>query len=482
MSQRGTRLRPTRLGLGAALIAIVATWVSSARPTEATTTGGGGVRLLLTRPAGSDDPIVWVKITSDGRTAFVHTKAELIDDLPPSDRFRVFAVDVASGAVRLVTDDWRVEPMAISGDGRSMLVAYEVDDKTDVPTLLNTETGATRRLTQGGGNLTDGVISADGSTAAFTVSRPFEDDFTTRLVIADLVSGTNDVSLVDADGDLFDPFLSADGSVIAFSSYADNLPVGVGNNGSDAVVLDRRTNEMRFAYTSDDGDVADDQSAVSGLSADGSTVIVRSWASNFDGPSNGEMNYFAYRRDADVISRIISTGIDTPTMTSVEATSSDGSRLLLKPDVTNEVMVYDVGARQWSNIAVGSDGTPADAGVPGFASAMAMSADGTVVAFVSPATNLGADHDDVQDVFVWGAPATTTATADETPAAPPASPPELPRDPQAEHEGARLACTIFGYLPGVPVACRDGSTPHSIAMMLSRMIVRAVVFDTKSNG
>ena len=488
MPQRSTRLSGSRFAVGAALMVTVATCLSSATPTVATTTGGAaGVRLLVTRPSGEDDSVTWVKLTNDGRTAFVNTKAELVDDLAPSDHPRVFAVDVASGAVRLVTDDRRVTPLAISGDGRLMLVGYEEDDTTDVPTLLNTETGATRPLTQGGGAIGDAVFSSDGSTAAFTVSRPSEQDFINHLVIADLTTSTNDISLVDADGDLFDPYLSADGSILAFSSYAGNLPVGVGNNGSDAVVLDRRTNEMKFAYTTTDGAVADDQSAVSGMSADGSTVIVRSWATNFDGPSHGEMNYFAYQRDSGAISKIIDTGIDTPSMTNVAAASADGSLLLLKPDITHEVMRYDVASRQWSNIALAADGALADGGVTDFAGAMAMSADGSVVAFVSTATNLGADHDDINDVFVWGAaPVTADDPPDGPSAAPPTSSPPSTPPPStslpAEGRHARLACSIFSYLPGVPLVCRDGGTMHSVIATLARVVVRAVVFNDNFTG
>ena len=92
-------------------------------------------------------------LTDDGGTAFVMTKAELLPDLPPSDRFRVFAVDVATGTPRLVTDDWRVSPEAVSADGRVMLVTYQVDDSKLVPAIVDTSTGQiVRRLFDEAGN------------------------------------------------------------------------------------------------------------------------------------------------------------------------------------------------------------------------------------------------------------------------------------------------------------------------------------------
>ena len=47
---------------------------------------------------------------------------------------------------------------------------------------------------------------------------------------------------------------------------------------------DRATGLMRYAYTTDDGDVANDQSTAGAISADGSTVLVHSWATNLGGP------------------------------------------------------------------------------------------------------------------------------------------------------------------------------------------------------
>jgi Tol biopolymer transport system component len=181
-----------------------------------------------------------------------------------------------------------------------MVARYHVDDRADSVVLLDTATGEVRDLLSFTGSLHGGDISADGSTVALSFNRwgdPAQPKL--GLYLIDTVSGSMDDSLLLADGDLFHPHLSADGSVLAFSSYADNLPVGIGNDGSDAVVFDRHANVMTFAYTTIDGDVADDQSVASAISADGSIVIIGSSASNLGGagPLGGAVSVSVRSRD-----------------------------------------------------------------------------------------------------------------------------------------------------------------------------------------
>jgi hypothetical protein len=410
----------------------------AAQPADA----GSQIRPLVTRPDGEDEGTFWARITDDGRTAFLFTRDELLPDLPPSDRYRVFAVDVATTTVRLVTDDWRIQPEAVSADGRLMVARYHVDDRADSVVLLDTATGEVRDLLSFTGSLHGGDISADGSTVALSFNRwgdPAQPKL--GLFLIDTVSGSMDDSLLLADGDLFHPHLSADGSVLAFSSYADNLPVGIGNDGSDAVVFDRHANVMTFAYTTIDGDVADDQSVASAISADGSIVIIGSSASNLGGAGPlGAQSPYRFDRVTGATTSIVVPGAGPDVVLQVVDSSRDASRHLLTGDGSPAVYLYDVVSSRAVDVTRAADGTPSDGGLPtGRRENLSMNADGTAVVVVTTASNLGPDHDDIADVFVWEL--TGPALPEVPPVArPPTTEPTVPAEPPVTSPPAPVTC------------------------------------------
>ena len=75
------------------------------------------------------------------------------------------------------------------------------------------------------------------------------------------------------------------------------------------------------------------------------------------------------------------------------------------------------------DVALAPSGEPANSMVTNFAHSTSLNADGTMVAFISQASNLGSDADDINDVFVWTAagleapPSTTPTPVVTTPAA-----------------------------------------------------------------
>jgi Tol biopolymer transport system component len=398
----------------------------------------------------------WARIADDGRTAFLFTRDELLPDLPPSDRYRVFAVDVATGALRLVTDDWRVEPEAISADGRLMVAKYHVDDDSDTAVLIDTTTGEVRDLLSFTGSLHSGDISADGSTIALSFDRSAGTaESKLELFLIDSATGAFDESLLIADGDLFHPHLSADGSVLAFSSYADNLSVGVGNDGSDAVVLDRLTNVMTFAYTTIDGDVADDQSVASMISADGSIVFIGTSATNLGGPiPAGSPPPYRFDRTTGATTAVVVPGTDV--IAELVDTSRDGSRQLVSSDGDTSAYLYDVPSGRSVEVTRAAGGSSADGRLPtGPLANLSMNADGTVVVLVTSATNLGPDHDDVADVFVW------ELIGSELPEAPPTETlPTMPPEPPMPTEPTPPPPPVDVPVD-VPVVVPDEDAPHS---------------------
>jgi hypothetical protein len=388
-------------------------------------TDPNSVRLLVQRPADDANQPWWSRITDDGRTAFVSTRAELVADLPPSDHSRLFAVDVATNDVRLVTDDWRFQPRAASADGRFIVGAYEfgLDDNSAVAIDTVTSVIHTFDLGEPITFLRDVSISLDGTTAALSLTTGLGPSLSDeRLFIVDMATGHVEEPLAGADGALWGPRLSSDGSIVAFSSYAENLDMAPGNSGSDPVVYDRRTGTLSYALTTMDGDVPNDQSTVLALSDDANTVLINSWASNLGGQpltdTDFKMRPYLFDRTTGRTEPLSIPDVDTMIDWSIVDTSNDLNVLAVASSVGVTSILYDVAADESRSLY--GPGVVPNAGLLASAyDGISLDATGDVAVFASGATNLGPDADEIADVFIVGAP---EPQADGEPYSPPEHP------------------------------------------------------------
>jgi Tol biopolymer transport system component len=219
------------------------------------------------------------------------------------------------------------------------------------------------------------------------------------------------------------PAISADGRIVAYASAAPDFVTDDSNSMTDVFVSERARNETTLLSRGLNGAAADGPSAVDSapaISADGQLVAFSSSATNLvAGDSNGVGDVFVYDRARKEMSRVSvgpggaeATGRDS----FAPALSGDGRYVAFASDANNlvaddtnnatDVFVYDRQAKTTARVSLGPDGVQADGGE---SYGPALSADGTVVAFVSRATNLAPGAtDDGDTVFVRDLKAGTT--------------------------------------------------------------------------
>lgn len=276
---------------------------------------------------------------------------------------------VATGCNLRVTDgNGQSVAASISADGRyvafyssaSNLVAGDTNGQPDV-FVLDRETSAITRVTDGDFGSYSPTISADGSHVAFVSDA-------TNLVSGGDTIYARDVFLWEAASDTITqltngnanaqssyPAISADGSRVAFNSLASNLVPGDVNTSEDVFLWDDATETITKVSPSPTRGGSE-----AAISADGSTVVYESTASDVNPPDPNGLRY-------DIFSWDVSTG----TTTRVTSGNSDS---------------------RWSTV----------------------SGDGTTVAFTSNATDLVAgDTNGVEDVFWWDATTGVTTAVTE---------------------------------------------------------------------
>jgi Tol biopolymer transport system component len=119
----------------------------------------------------------------------------------------------------------------------------------------------------------------------------------------DLVSGS--VSNGAASAGSQDPSISSDGRYVAFTSEASNLVTGVDSGFNDIYLRDRQLN-MTTRISVSNTDIQPNASSVQPrISADGSTVVFASDASNLiDNDINGTRDIFSYDVQTSILTRI----------------------------------------------------------------------------------------------------------------------------------------------------------------------------------
>ncbi|MBA3553118.1 MAG: PD40 domain-containing protein, partial [Actinobacteria bacterium] len=274
------------------------------------------------------------------------------------------------------------------------------------------------------------VFSADGTHVAYrsgaTNLHPLDTDSTFDIYVKHLATGemylastsTPDPEtgeVVKGNTSSYNPYLSADGTRIAFRSYSTNLHPDDSDFLSDVYVKDLNTGETRLASTSDgngpnDGEKGNGPSGNPALSADGTKVAFYSSATNLD-PGDTDTANDVYVKDLDTLDiQLVSTsdtGVKGNGGSSLPYMSADGTLVAFRSNATNldpgdtdqtfDIYVKNLVTGDLALVSTTETGIKGD----GDSASPYISADGASVAFSSRATNLDpADPDSLEDLYV----------------------------------------------------------------------------------
>lgn len=263
------------------------------------------------------------------------------------------------------------------------------------------------------------AISSDGLTVVF-------ESYATNLATSDHngardvfvwsalnpSGGSKRISLgpadVEANSESFEPTVSGDGKVVAFSSSAGNLAPGV--SGTSTVNVFRRdlTTGATTLVTRDAGGMGVGGSRPS-LSEDGNRLAFQSFAATLvPTDANGLWDVFVYDHAAGTITRVSLTstgaernqGTESASRVVSPTISGDGRYVAYATTATNvvpsdtngaqDVFVVDTTNLNVVRASVDAAGVQGNADSPiGQGERIALSEDGSVVAFTTAATNFG---------------------------------------------------------------------------------------------
>lgn len=227
------------------------------------------------------------------------------------------------------------------------------------------------------------------------------------------------VSSTEANAPCTSPSISANGDWVCFASLANNLVASDANGAGDVFAWSRLDGSIRLVSLNSVGGQGAGSSGVSAISQDGRFIAFESLAANLvAGDSNGARDVFLRDRDPD-----LDGNFDEPNSTTIRVSVSNAgvqaNADCNTPDISDDgqVIAFQSAA---SNLFAGANNgiaqvfarvlatsrteliSRAQGGFPGNgASAFpAVSADGTVIAFESRATNLVVgDTNGWDDVF-----------------------------------------------------------------------------------
>jgi Tol biopolymer transport system component len=304
---------------------------------SATEAGGPG-DALSTRPAISGD---------GGRVAFLSSATNL-DPRDDDQRTDAYVTTLATGEVRLISTsssgekaDAATNGVTISDDDRTVafitaatnLDAADTDAEPDVY-VEDLATG-TVRLASAGGDGTGGEygaagvsLSADGQRVAFSTDAALvagDDNERADVYVKDLASGELVLASATASGTVgdagsTDPELTADGSSVVFATFASNLDPVDGDAESDIYRNDLATSVLTLLSTTSTGEKGDASSSLPSVSGDGRFVSFATYATNLD-PRAAE------GRQLDVYVKDTATGEVVLASASADGTRADGTSL-----------------------------------------------------------------------------------------------------------------------------------------------------------
>ncbi|MCK4790735.1 MAG: PD40 domain-containing protein [Desulfobacteraceae bacterium] len=338
-----------------------------------------------------------VDLSDNGRYASFKSSATNLVAGDNNNKPDVFIRDTISGVTSIVSPSGVADfpYTSISGDGT--LVAYS--DSVWNIIVINTVTSSAETIANGNGP----SMSGDGRYVAFHSSSAhvLEDSNADYDIYVydrqDAIMTRASVSSagLQADNGSDWPVISADGSTVAFRSFASNLIATDTNNQPDVFLHKLNTAETQLVSVTSGGEQFDwGTNNQPGISADGRYVVFAQ--EGLTKPSG------IFLRDvvAGTTIKIGDMGIDPDI-------SADGRFIVYESDQSapingdtnsyTDIVIYDAQTQQSMLAIVGIDGNLAD-----FDSKMpAISSDGKFIAFSSDATNLVAgDSNAARDVFV----------------------------------------------------------------------------------
>ncbi len=273
----------------------------------------------------------------------------------------------------------------------------------------------------------DAAISASGQFVAFRSGAdnltPDDHNAAYDIFLHDRFSGTTELISLAANGlqandAAYSPAISWDGRYVAFSSYASNLVSGDTNNRSDIFLRDRQEGITLRISVSSNHLQGSDGSYHPSISADGRFIVYASHAVNLvSGDYNGESDIFLYDRmtQQTTLISVSESGVQGNGGSFYPVISADGTMVAFESDASNlvtgdtngcrDVFLHQIDSGATIRVSVDSNGLQGNQE----STHAAISADGSRVAFDSDASNLVTDDTNGKsDVFLWEASGGTT--------------------------------------------------------------------------
>lgn len=335
------------------------------------------------------------------------------------DYFVLARIDVDDNVTEFVEDNRRL-------NGNNTLYTVETAKITLLPGD-NPKPVTYRASVDSGGNEGDGLseqpdLSQDGRYTVFsTLSALSAADSNTHFDVYVRDNFTGEVELVSKEtgisgrsGDSQYPAISADGRYIVFQSDSPDLVLNDSNEQTDIFRYDRSTGQLERVSVTDGGLEANRASFSPDISGDGQYVVFASRATNLTGETVTSGRSHIYVRDVvsgttSLIS-LASGGGEADGHSLDPEISADGNFVVFTSEATDIAGAPDA-HRNVYRVAVDGTGPVLLSQVPGGGSIgngnsydATISEDGSVVAFVSDATNLDtavADSNGLPDVFVY---------------------------------------------------------------------------------
>ena len=253
------------------------------------------------------------------------------------------------------------------------------------------------------------LVSLDTNTALDAFVRDRENGTTSRISVNAVGQGGNAASATPLNRGRAIT-ISADGNRIVFHSDATNLIALDLNRSSDIFLFDRAVSKLQVVSTSSSGVIGNSASYVPFINSNGDAVAFESVATNLivvDRNSSSDIFLRNLTANTTQCISVNTAGAVGNSGSYAPALNADGTIVVFESDASDLVASDTNAARdvflrnsitsKTELISVGVNGAAAD----GASSSAVVSADGSIVAFKSSATNLvSADTNGVADVFV----------------------------------------------------------------------------------
>ncbi|MBL1175184.1 DUF4347 domain-containing protein [Pantanalinema sp. GBBB05] len=382
-------------------------------------------------------------ISTDGQTIVFVSQADNLVSNDNNSMADVFAYRLTNGTVSLVSQrdpnilsvsgSGSSKPTSVSADGRyvvftsnaSNLVANDNNNSQDV-FLWDRVTDSVTLVSQtssgsSGNRISDSpTISSDGRYVAFTSYAsnlvPNDNNSNGDVFLWERVTGNTTLVSRTSTGSSGNstsasPAISSDGRYVAFTSSAGNLVLNDNNNAYDVFLWDRVTDSITLVSRTSTGSTGNSTSSSPRMSSDGRYVVFTSSASNLVPNDNSVQDVFLYDQVMDSITLVsrTSTGSSGNSTSASPTISSDGRYVVfesaasnLVPNAKNNTYYYDVFLwdRVTGSLTLVSRTSTGSSGF-GNSYGATISSDGRYVAFTSSASNLAANDNGSEDVFLW---------------------------------------------------------------------------------